>query len=191
MTSECRAVAGELRAVVAEHQRAGDRAPEVGCERDHEAPEVLGFAEAPERVRGAQLGDLLFACAGFGWACFGILLRRWSMPGMKAVGAVAAISLAMFAPLYFAIYGTSELLRFGLFENMLQALVQGILAGALPIYLFARSVALLGAGRGSTFPALVPLFGVVIGFLTLGIVPTPAQAAGLAVVLIGFRLVLR
>ena len=43
-------------------------------------------------------------------------------------------------------------------ENLLQIVVQGLLAGMLPIYLFARAVILLGAGRAATFPALVPGF---------------------------------
>ena len=69
--------------------------------------------------------------------------------------------------------------------------MQGLLAGVLPIYLFARTVILLGAGRAATFPALVPGFALIIGYLTLGIVPSVAQLAGLAIVLVGFRFALR
>jgi drug/metabolite transporter (DMT)-like permease len=61
----------------------------------------------------------------------------------------------------------------------------------LPIYLFARSVMLLGAGRAATFPALVPGFALVIGYLALGIVPSVAQLIGLVIVVVGFRLTLR
>jgi drug/metabolite transporter (DMT)-like permease len=76
-------------------------------------------------------------------------------------------------------------------ENLLQIAAQGIIAGVLPIFLFARAVTLLGAGRAATFPALVPGFAVVIGYLALGIIPSAAQLIGLAIVLIGFRLTLR
>jgi drug/metabolite transporter (DMT)-like permease len=69
--------------------------------------------------------------------------------------------------------------------------VQGLLAGALPIYLFARAVILLGAGRAATFPALVPGFGLIIGYLALGVVPSVPQFIGLVVVVIGFRFALR
>jgi drug/metabolite transporter (DMT)-like permease len=61
----------------------------------------------------------------------------------------------------------------------------------LPIYLFARAVTLIGAGRASTFPALVPGFGLVIGYLALGVVPTIAQLVGLVIVVIGFRFVVK
>ena len=72
-------------------------------------------------------------------------------------------------------------------ENLLQVVVQGLIAGALPIYLFARSVILLGAGRAATFPALVPGFSLIIGYLALGVVPSIAQLVGLVIVVIGFQ----
>jgi drug/metabolite transporter (DMT)-like permease len=69
--------------------------------------------------------------------------------------------------------------------------VQGILAGMLPIYLFARAVILLGAGRAATFPALVPGFGLIIGYLALGVIPSVPQIIGLVIVVIGFHYVVR
>ena len=68
------------------------------------------------------------------------------------------------------------MLRMSLAENLLQVVVQGMLAGVLPIYLFARAVILLGAGRAATFPALVPGFSLIIGYLALGVVPSIAAA---------------
>ena len=80
------------------------------------------------------------------------------------------------------------MIALGLGENLLQALVQGIFAGAGATYLFTRSVVLLGAGRAAVFPSLVPGFTMLIGFLALGEVPTLAQLAGFAIVLVGFRM---
>lgn len=136
-------------------------------------------------------GDLLFATAGLFWATFGTLLRRWRVPGMQAAAVVGALSVLVFAPLYAVFAGFDGLLRQSLAENLLQIMVQGLLAGALPIYLFTRSVILLGAGRAATFPALVPGFGLIIGFIALGVVPSIAQVVGLAIVLVGFRFVVR
>ena len=53
-------------------------------------------------------------------------------------------------------------------ENLLQAVLQGILAGPGALYLYIRSVALLGAARASVFPALVPPFVLLIGWIVLG-----------------------
>jgi drug/metabolite transporter (DMT)-like permease len=136
-------------------------------------------------------GDLLFATAGLFWATFGTLLRLWNVPGTRAVMAVGAVSLIVLAPIYLITYGISGLVRQSLLENLLQAVVQGGIAGSLPIYLFAHAVIALGGGRAATFPALVPVFGVVIGFLALGVVPTLAQFAGMLIVLVGFHFALR
>lgn len=136
-------------------------------------------------------GDLLFLCAGLFWAAFGTLLRQWRVAGTRAVQVVGAMSVFVFAPLFAVFYGFDNILRMGLAENLLQIVVQGIISGALPIYLFAHSVTLLGAGRASTFPALVPLFALIVGYLALGAVPTLPQVVGLVIVLVGFRLTLK
>lgn len=136
-------------------------------------------------------GDLLFATAGLFWATFGTLLRLWRVAGTRAAAVVGALSVLLFAPLYVVFAGFENMARIALWENLLQIVVQGLLAGSLPIYLFARSVTLLGAGRAATFPALVPGFSLIVGYLSLGVVPSWPQLAGLAIVLIGFRFTLR
>jgi drug/metabolite transporter (DMT)-like permease len=136
-------------------------------------------------------GDLLFVTAGFFWALFGTLLRYYHMSGTRAVAMVGVLSVVVYAPLYAAFIGFDNMLRMSLTENLVQVVVQGILAGVLPIYLFARAVVLLGAGRAATFPALVPGFSMIIGYFALGVVPSIAQVVGLVIVVIGFRFALR
>jgi drug/metabolite transporter (DMT)-like permease len=136
-------------------------------------------------------GDLLFATAGLFWATFGTLLRLWNVPGTRAVMAVGAVSVSVLAPIYLFMYGVSGLAKQSLFENLLQAVVQGGIAGSLPIYLFAHAVIALGGGRAATFPALVPVFGVIIGYFALGVVPSLAQFIGMLIVLVGFHFALR
>jgi drug/metabolite transporter (DMT)-like permease len=136
-------------------------------------------------------GDLLFATAGLFWAIFGTQLRAWNVSGTRAVAAVGSLSVMIFAPLYLMFIGYGGILRMSFAANILQILVQGVLAGALPIYLFSRAVSLLGAGRAATFPALVPGFGLAIGYIALGFVPSLLQLIGLAMVVLGFRLALR
>ncbi|HWC92863.1 MAG TPA: DMT family transporter [Pseudolabrys sp.] len=136
-------------------------------------------------------GDLMFVTAGFFWAMFGTLLRHWQVSGRRAIAVVAVLSILLFAPLYALIAGFDGLLRMSFAENMIQVVAQGLIASALPIYLFARAVVLLGAGRAAVFPALVPGFGVIIGYFALGVVPSLPQLIGLVIVLIGFRFVVR
>ena len=99
-------------------------------------------------------GDLLFVTAGLFWATFGTLLRYFRMSGPRATAVVAVLSVVVYAPLYAILVGFGGLAQQSLAENLVQVVAQGVLAGALPIYLFARSVILLGAGRAATFPAL-------------------------------------
>src|SRR5205807_7108310 len=133
------------------------------------------------------LGDVSFMSAGFMFAIFALLLRLWRIAPMPAVAITSVVSL-IDIPIHWLAFGFERMIGFGLWENLLQLIVQGIFAGAGATYLFARSVALLGAGRAAVFPSLVPGFPLLIGFLVLGEVPTVAQLAGLAVVLVGFRL---
>lgn len=152
---------------------------------------VFGAESLATIGRSGVGGDLLFATAGLFWATFGTLLRLWNVAGTRAVKAVGAVSLIVFAPIYLLMYGISALTQHGWFENLLQAVVQGGVAGSLPIYLFAHAVIALGGGRAATFPALVPVFGVIIGFLALGAVPSLAQFVGMLIVLVGFHVTLR
>jgi drug/metabolite transporter (DMT)-like permease len=122
---------------------------------------------------------------------FGTLLRSWRISGTRAIAVVAVLSVVVYAPFYVAFVGFHNMARLGLAENLMQALVQGLLAGALPIYLFARAIILLGAGRTAVFPALVPGFGLIVGYLALGVVPSLPQVVGLVIVVVGFRCVVR
>jgi drug/metabolite transporter (DMT)-like permease len=136
------------------------------------------------------IGDLSFMTAGLMFAVFGTLLRLWRVAPTRAVVVTSVVSL-IGLPIHWLIFGFERMVELGLIENLIQMVVQGIFAGAGAIYLFARSVVLLGAGRAAVFPSLVPGFTMLIGFLALGEVPSLAQIAGLAIVLIGFRLVVK
>jgi len=139
------------------------------------------------RTMGSQgvLGDLLFVAAGSSFAIFGMLLRLWRIAPMHAAAITSVLSLV---GLPILLYSYGNFIAAGFWENLLQAVVQGVFAGPAAIYLFTRAVVLLGAGRAALYPSLVPPFSLLIGFLTIGSVPTISQLVGLAIVLIGFRL---
>ena len=136
------------------------------------------------------LGDFAFASAGLLFATFSVLLRLWHITPMRAVMATSVVALVDL-PVHWLAFGFERMIALGLYENLIQAVAQGIFAGAGAVYLFTRSVVTLGAGRAAVFPSLVPGFTLLIGFLALGEVPTMAQLAGFAIVLIGFRLTQR
>ncbi|MBI4275812.1 MAG: DMT family transporter [Rhizobiales bacterium] len=153
---------------------------------------IVFGAEAVTTIGSHGLGgDLLFAGAGIFWAAFGTMLRYYSIAGTRAAMVVGTVALLVFVPLHAVLFGYDGMLQISWIENLLQIVVQGGLAGVLPIYLFARAIVLLGAGRAATFPALVPMFGMALGFALLGEIPSLMQLAGLIVVVVGFRFSLR
>jgi drug/metabolite transporter (DMT)-like permease len=150
---------------------------------------VIIGAEALRTMGGnGLLGDLLFVAAGSFFAIFGVLVRQWRVAAMRAAAVTSVLSLAGLPLLLFSF---GNMLAAGLCENLMQAVVQGVLAGAGAIYLFTRAVILLGAGRAALFPALVPPFTLLVGAITIGEIPSVSQLSGLAVVLIGFFLTQR
>lgn len=152
---------------------------------------LLGLEAVKTIGSHGLLGDLLFVAAGSMWAAFTILLRIWRVRASDAAAAISAVSVLIYAPLHALMFGFEAMAAVGLWENLLQVLVQGVFAGALAVHLASRTVILLGAGRASAFPALVPPATLLIGFLALGDTPTLAQLAGLAVVAVGFRFALK
>ena len=146
---------------------------------------VIGAEALHTMGRDGVLGDLLFVAAGSSFAVFGMLLRLWQIAPMRAAAITSVLSLVGLPILFFTYHNIAAA---GLWENLLQAIVQGVFAGPAAIYLFTRAVILLGASRAALYPSLVPPFSLLIGFLTLGEVPSISQLAGLAVVVVGFRL---
>jgi drug/metabolite transporter (DMT)-like permease len=136
-------------------------------------------------------GDLLFATAGLMWALFGMLVKLWRLDSARATRVSCFFALIVFAPLHAWLYGFETMRSVNLTENLIQVAVQGILSGALAMYLYSRAVVILGAGKAAIFPSLVPGLTLLIAFITLGVVPTLPQLAGLAVVMLGFWLALR
>jgi drug/metabolite transporter (DMT)-like permease len=128
--------------------------------------------------------------AGFMYGMFAMLLRLWRVDAIRATVVVSVVSLAAL-PFYAATFGFDRIIAMGFTENLIQAVAQGVLAGPSAIYLFIRSVTVLGTARASMIGSLVPGFALLIGLLILREVPTVMQVAGFAVVLVGFRLAQR
>ncbi len=136
-------------------------------------------------------GDLLFVLAGAFFATFGMFLRKWRVAADARHGRRQRRVARDPADLLACWSASTASIALGLWENLLQAVLQGLLAGPGAIYLFTRSVVLLGAGRAAVFPTLVPPCVLLIGWIALGSVPSLPQFIGLAIVLIGFRLTQR
>jgi drug/metabolite transporter (DMT)-like permease len=148
---------------------------------------VIG-GEGAVTIGGTRVtGDLIVAIAGFMSACFSTLLRLWQIAPLPAAAAIGVQSLFLL-PAYWLLGSFANMISLGWRENLLQAILQGALAGPVALCLFVNSIAFLGAGRAAIFFSLVPPFVLLIGWLALGETPSLPQLIGLALVLLGFQL---
>src|SRR4051812_6436189 len=136
-------------------------------------------------------GDALFVAAGMCWASMLTILTLRGIDSVRATVIISVLSLLIYAPLHALLFGFQNMAAAGWRENMLQIIAQGILSGPLATYFSAYAASVLGTGRGATFSALVPAFTILIGVAALGEMPTLIQLAGLAVVAVGFRYVIK
>ena len=148
----------------------------------------LTLIAGPAILQGDRLtpiGDALFLFAGALFALYSVLSRRWNVGPMHATGSVTVVAGALFLPPYLVFHGLGNLLALPWPMLVAQILVQGLLTGVLSLIVFGRAIQILGAGRATLFPALVPGAAVLLGIPVVGEWPTALQAGGLAVVTAG------
>ncbi|MBN9453625.1 MAG: DMT family transporter [Bosea sp.] len=146
------------------------------------------LAMAPSRP-DAWIGDLLFVLIAFMWSIFGLLARRWGASSLEitAASCILAVPLLVLVALVLPIH--MERVPFA--ELLLQALYQGVLVGVVALYLYARSVATLGAAKATLFLPLVPVATATASALLLAETPSPAELVGMAIVVAGMLIAFR
>ena len=132
-------------------------------------------------------GDALFLCASFLTACFTLVMSRAKVDPLHATSLVATGSLAIYLPVYLALFGT-RLARLSLADLAIQAIFQGVLVTIISIVLYGRAVAILGASRGAAFGALVPALSALFAIALLGEWPSVTDWLGIALISAGVYL---
>ena len=148
----------------------------------------LALIAGPALLQGDRttpIGDALFMAAGALFALYSVLSRRWNVGPMHATGSVTVIAGILFLPPYLAFHGLHNLLALPWPMLVAQILVQGLLTGIISMIAFGRAIQILGAGRATLFPALVPGSAVLIGIPVVGEWPNGLQIGGLLVVTLG------
>ena len=136
----------------------------------------------------AWIGDLLFVVIALLWALFSTLARRWRADPVEVTLATCLLSLPLL-PLVWLVMPVN-LASVGWGPILLQAVYQGLLVGALALFLYTRSVAILGAGRATLFIPLVPVVTAVAAALLLDEWPTVMETIGMAIAVAGMVLAL-
>jgi drug/metabolite transporter (DMT)-like permease len=151
-------------------------------------------AMAWDSLTGATLrqlfgdGSLLLASAC--WSGYGVLARRLDVKPAHAASMVAVISMCCFVPVYLALPGKALFLA-GWHEVLLQGVFQGVLIGAVSIFVYTRAVASLGAVETALFTAAVPCVTTIGAMLLLGEFPNVIALSGVAIVTIGMSVAMR
>ena len=146
------------------------------------------LAMAPSRPN-AWVGDLLFVLIAFLWSIFGLLARRWGASSLEITAASCILSVPLLAIVALAL--PIHMARVTFAEILLQALYQGVLVGVVALYLYARTVATLGAAKATLCLPLVPIATAAASALLLAETPSPAEIVGMAIVVTGMLIAFR
>ena len=127
---------------------------------------MIGWDGVAGAHPGAWRGDILLVLAGATWAVFTLLLRRWQVPAIPATAAVTIVSAIAVLPLWLPMrLGAVLALPPG--TVLLHLVMQGVVLGALAMFLYARAVELLGPTRAATLSIMVPVTALLLAALVL------------------------
>jgi len=152
---------------------------------------VLGGLVLISGINGASFslpglgGDAMFILAGTLWAGFGILLRKHRLDPVLATAVIAVSALITFVPVYLWQTGGAGLVALDPAVLVVEAVVQGLIAGTGTLFTYAKMVSILGPSRAAIFPALAPSLAALVAWPVLGLIPGPAELIGLGIVIAG------
>jgi drug/metabolite transporter (DMT)-like permease len=129
-------------------------------------------------------GDGLLLLASASWSAYGIRARAVGLPPARAASIVAVLSMCVVLPLY-AISPDKGLASAAVRDLFLQVFVQGVLIGAVSIFMYTYAVASLGAAETSLFTAAVPCLTTLGAIPLLGESPSKFAIAGVGFVTLG------
>lgn len=136
-------------------------------------------------ARGTQLlGDCSLLIASLLWSGYGVRLRSSGLAPAHAASLVAVVSMCCFLPIY-AFLPHDALFSIGSSRLLTQAAVQGVLIGAVSIFVYSRAVSILGPTVPSLFTAAVPCLTSLAAIPLLSEAPSTPALAGVAVVTLG------
>jgi drug/metabolite transporter (DMT)-like permease len=133
------------------------------------------------------LGDASLLLASICWSVYGLMARRLGLAPAHSASIVAVLSMVCFLPVYLMLPGKAIFLV-SWQELALQSIFQGVLIGAVSIFVYSRAVAALGAQETALFTAAVPCVTTVAAVFLLGEIPSAVAIVGVVVVTIGMAI---
>jgi drug/metabolite transporter (DMT)-like permease len=130
-------------------------------------------------------GVLSFMSAGFLWAIYTVLLKKWSVSGMDSVKYVALLG-ALYIP--FGLLFTDSLSRIAKLEFyylLILIIVLGLMWGLFALLAYSKAIEYLGVAKAAIFPAVVPAITIFIGIPITGHLPTTMEILGSIIASLG------
>ncbi len=148
---------------------------------------LLGLFSALAGAHEQWHGYLVLMAAAFIWAIYTVTMKCAGVSALHATAIVSAVAFALdLAAL--GLGAPSRILEASLGEILLQALVQGVVAGLIAMTLFGYGVGQLGASRAAAFVSLIPGVVALMAVPMLGETIGWGTIAGIAIVSVGVAL---
>ncbi|WP_431688895.1 DMT family transporter [Hahella sp. NBU794] len=137
-----------------------------------------------DALANAWIGDLVFVLSGFLWASYTLNSKRYNVPPVTGAAIVSVLSMLIYVPAYLA-FGEPHLLQASGQELLVQGVFQGVLAAAIALVCYTKSISILGAAQAAVFTSLAPGLAVLFGDVILGETPSSAEYIGVSLVILG------
>ena len=144
----------------------------------------LALLLANQKISHLGVGHLMFVLGGVLWAFYSSLLKKWGAHPLHATAIAAVYSAFIALPLYAILQPTP--LKLSAREILIYGSYQGIITGAVALFLFSFGVARLGATQASMYVPFTPVLTVILAFLFLGETPNQAELCSMGLVVGGF-----
>ena len=130
------------------------------------------------------LGDAALLLASLSWSTYGLLAQKWDVRPAPAAAMVAVLSMLVYVPGWLVYAGPADVPPVT-GAIVLQVLFQGVLLGAVSIFVYTQAVSLLGATQIALWTAAVPCVTALLAIPMLGEIPTPLAWGGVALATAG------
>lgn len=139
---------------------------------------------------GSFTGDVMLFFAAASWSAYALLAHALRIPALQAASIVAVISAILYLPLY-AMHGAPGLLEANASDLVTQAAFQGVVIGAVSIFVYTRAAMLLGPTAASLLTPIVPALTTLLAIPILGEWPSQIVTIGVILTTIGMGIALR
>ncbi len=131
-------------------------------------------------------GDIILFAVGAGFAYFSLTVRELQIDPLAVTAGIVWCSWPLTVPMLLVM--PSNLFEASLAEISSQAIIQGVLSGAIALFLTTFAARHLGSQTASLFLVGIPIATALLGAFALGEIPILLEVIALCLMAIGIGL---